>query len=79
MPYNRDSDKEDFVNSSNLQSIFFKALRRVYRPSLNIGRQRRKCEVDSISKPKLQIGFKLSWKLCLNAHLNNSFLRAAAW
>ena len=26
---------------------------------------RRKCEVNSISKPQLQIGFKRSWKLCL--------------
>ena len=32
----------------------------VYRSSLNVGQWRRKCEVDSISKPQLQIGFKQS-------------------
>ena len=51
-------DKEELVNSSNLQAILFKVLRRVYRSSLNVGLCRRKCEVDSISKPQLQIGFK---------------------
>ena len=54
--------KKEFVNSSNLQSILYK----VYLSSLNIGQWRRKCEVNSISKPQLQIGFKPSWKLCLN-------------
>ena len=54
------------VNSSNLQSILFKVLRRVCWSSLNVGQWRRKCEVDLISKPQLQIGFKQSWKLCLN-------------
>ena len=32
-PYNRVCYKEDLVNSSNLQSIFFKVLKRVYRSS----------------------------------------------
>ena len=66
LPYNRICDNEEFFNSSNLQSILFKVLRRVYLLSLNIGHWRRKCEIDSISKPQLQIGFKQSSKLCLN-------------
>ena len=53
LPYNRVCDKEDLVNSSNLQSILFKMLRRVYRSTLNVGKWRRECEVDSISKPQL--------------------------
>ena len=60
LPYNRVCDKEDLVNSINLQSILLKVLRRVYRSSLNVGQWRRKCEVDSISKPQLQIRFKQS-------------------
>ena len=66
LPYKRVCNKEDLVNSSNLQSILFKVLRGVYRSSLNVGQRRRKCEVDSIFKPQLQIAFKKSWKLCLN-------------
>ena len=60
LPYNRIRDKEDLVNSGNLQSILFKVLRKAYRSSLNVGLWRRKCVVDSISKPQLQIGFKQS-------------------
>ena len=60
LPFNRVCDKEDLVNSSNLQSVLFNVFRSVYRSSLNIGQQRSKCEVDSISKPQLQIGFKQS-------------------
>ena len=37
LPYNRVCDKENLVNSSNLQSILFKVLRRVHRSSLNVG------------------------------------------
>ena len=62
-PYNRfeeDNDKEDLVNFINLQLILFKVLRRVYHSSLNVGQWRRKCEVDLISKPELQIGLKQS-------------------
>ena len=59
LPYKRVCDK-DLVNSSNVGSILFKVLRRVYRSSLNVGQWRRKCEVDLISKPQLQIGFKQS-------------------
>ena len=60
LPYNRGCDKEDLVNSSSLQSVLFKVFRRVYHSSLNEGQWRRKCDVDSISKPQLQIGFKQS-------------------
>ena len=60
LPYKRVCSKEDLVNSSNEQSILFKVLRKVYRSSLNVGQWRRKCEVDSISKPQLQIGFRQS-------------------
>ena len=52
-------DKEKFVNSSDLQSILFRLLRWVNLLSLNIGQWRRKCEVDSISKPQLEIRLKL--------------------
>ena len=60
LPYKRVCNKEDLVNSSNLQSVLFKVLRGVYRSSLNVGQWRRKCEVDSIFKPQLQIAFKKS-------------------
>ena len=66
LPFKRVSYKENSVNASNVQSILLKVLRRVNRSSLNVGQWRRKCEVDSISKPQLHIGFKQSWKLCLN-------------
>ena len=66
LPFKRVSYKENSVKASNVQSILFKVLRRVNRSSLNVGQWRRKCEVDSISKPQLHIGFKQSWKLCLN-------------
>ena len=59
-------EKVVFVNSSNLQSYLLKVLRRVYFLSLNTGQWRRKCEVDSLSRPQSQIRFKQSWKLCLN-------------
>ena len=48
LPYNRVWDKEDLVNSSNLVDCSL----------LNEGQWRRKCEVNSISKPQLQIQFK---------------------
>ena len=60
LPYNKVCYEEELVDSSNLQLILFKVLRSVYRSSLNVGQWRRKCEVDSISKPQLQIGFKQS-------------------
>ena len=48
LPYNRVWDKENLVNSSNLVDCSL----------LNEGQWRRKCEVNSISKPQLQIQFK---------------------
>ena len=69
LPCNRVCDKKDLINSSNLQSILFKVLRRVYRPSLNVGQWRRKYEVDSISKPQLYYSItcflivkRISWR-----------------
>ena len=59
LPYNRVCDKEELVSSSHLESVFFKVLRRVHR-SLNVGKRTRKCVLNSISKPQLQIGFKQS-------------------
>ena len=53
LPYKRVCDIEDLVNSSNVGSILFNVLRRVYRSSLNVEQWRRKCEVDSKSKPQL--------------------------
>ena len=47
-------------NSSNLQSVLFKKPRRVHLSSLNIGICRK-----PLSKPKLEIGFKFSWKFSL--------------
>ena len=73
-PYNRVCNKEEFVNSSNLQSILLQLLKRVYLSSLNIGQWGRKCERDSVFKPRLQIGFKQSWKICLNL-LSHKWLR----
>ena len=46
--------------------MFYMVLRRVRLSVLHMGQWRRKCAVDSISKPQLQNGFKESWKLCLN-------------
>ena len=60
LPYKRVSIKEDLVNLSNEQSILIKVPMRVYRLSLNVGQWGRKCEVDSISKSQLQIGFRKS-------------------
>ena len=60
LPYNGVCDEEDLVNSSNLQSFLYKVLSMVDRSSLSEGQCRRKYEVDSISKPQLQIEFKKS-------------------
>ena len=49
-----------------LLSMFFMVLRRVCLSVIYMGQWRRKCAVDSISKPQLQNGFKESWKLYLN-------------
>ena len=52
--------------SRRLLSMFTRVLRRVRLSIIYVGQWRRKCAVDSISKPQLQNGFKESWKLCLN-------------
>ena len=49
-----------------LSSMFFMVLRRICLSVICMGRWRRKCAVDSISKLQLQNGFKESWKLFLN-------------
>ena len=54
------------VTSSYLQSMFFIVLRRVCTLSLYMGQWRMQWKLDSTSKPPLQIGFNVSWKLCLN-------------
>ena len=54
------------VTSVNLQSMFFIVLRRLCLSSLYMGQWRMQWEVDLTSKPQLQIGFNVSWKLCLN-------------
>ena len=64
------------MDSSNLESMFFKVLRRVCLVSWNVGQYRRKWEVDSILEPQLQSGFKQFWKfylnLCSHKWLNSS-------
>ena len=60
LSYKTVCDKEEIVNSSNLQSVLFKVLRKVYLSSLNVGLWKRKLVVDSISKLQLQIEFKQS-------------------
>ena len=52
--------------SRRLLSMFTRVLRRVRLSIIYVGQWRRKCAVDSISKPQLQNRFKKSWKLCLN-------------
>ena len=52
--------------SWRLLSMFFMVLRRVCLSVIYMGQWRRKCAVDSTSKPQLQDRFKESWKLCLN-------------
>ena len=52
--------------SRRLLSMFTRVLRRVRLSVIYVGQWKRKCAVDSISKPQLQNGFKESWKLCLN-------------
>ena len=74
LPYSRACAEEDLVNSRNLQSILLKVVRRVYRLSLNVGQWRRKCQVDSISKPQLQIGFKIILKIMFKFELTQMTL-----
>ena len=74
LPYSRACAEEDLVNSRNLQSILLKVVRRVYGLSLNVGQWRRKCQVDSISKPQLQIGFKIILKIMFKFELTQMTL-----
>ena len=60
------SIKEDSFVSINLQSIFFRVLRRVILLSSNKGQWRKKWDVDSTSIPQLQKGLIQFWKLWLN-------------
>ena len=41
LPYTRVCDKEYLVNSSNLPSILFKVLRKMYCSSLNVGLEKK--------------------------------------
>ena len=52
--------------------MFPMVLKRVRVSVIYVRQWRRKCAVDSVSKPQLQNGFKESWKLCLN-------LRSRKW
>ena len=59
------------VTSRNLQLMFFIVLSRVCLLSLYMGQWRMYWEVDSTSKPQLQVGFNVSWKLvwiCVHAN-----------
>ena len=52
--------------------MFTRVLRRVRLSITYVGQWRRKCAVDSISKPQLQNGFKESWKLFwIRAHVSD--------
>ena len=52
--------------SRRLWSMFSIVLRRVRLSIIYVGQWRRKCSVDSKSKPQQQNRFNESWKLCLN-------------
>ena len=66
LPKRRVLIKTGSQRSRRLLSMFTRVLRRVRLSIIYVGQWRRKCAVDSISKPQLQNGFKESWKLCLN-------------
>ena len=68
LPKRRDLIKTGSQRSRRLLSMFSVVLRRLRLSVLYVGQWRRKCAVDSISKPQLQNGFKESWKLCLNLY-----------
>ena len=72
LPKRRVFIKTGLQRSRRLLSIFSIKLRRVRLSVIYVGEWRRKWAVDSISKPRLQNGFKESWKLCLN-------LRSRKW
>ena len=66
LPKRRVLIKTGSQRSRRLLSVLTRVLRRVRLSIIYVGQWRRKCAVDSISKPQLQNGFKESWKLCLN-------------
>ena len=66
LPKRRVLIKTGSQRSTRLLSVFTRVLRRVRLSITYVEKRRRKCAVDSISKPQLQNGFKESWKLCLN-------------
>ena len=66
LPKRKVSIKTGSQRSRRLLSMFSMVLKRVRLSVISVGQWRRKCAVDSISKPQLQNGFKESWKLCLN-------------
>ena len=66
LPKRRVLIKTGSQRSRRLLSMFTRVLRRVRLSVIYVGQWKRKCAVDSISKPQLQNGFKESWKLCLN-------------
>ena len=66
LPKRRVLIKTGSQRSRRLLSMFTRVLRRVRLSIIYVGQWRRKCAVDSISKPQLQNGFKESWKVCLN-------------
>ena len=57
------------ISIRRLLSMFTRVLRRIRLSIIYEGQWRRKCAVDSISKPQLHNGFKESWKLCLNSRM----------
>ena len=66
LPKRRAFIKTGSQRSRRLLSIFSIVLRRVRLSIIYVGQWRRKCPVDSKSKPQQQNRFKGSWKLCLN-------------
>ena len=66
LPKRRIFVKLKLLESNNLLSMFLTMLRRISLSFWNRGHWRKKCTHDSKSVPHLQIGFKESWKLCLN-------------
>ena len=66
LPKRRVLIKTGSQRSRRLLSMFTRVHRRVRLSIIYVGQSRRKCTVDSISKPQLQNRFKESWKLYLN-------------
>ena len=60
LPKRRVLIKTGSKRSKRLLSMFTRVLRRVRLSIIYVGQGKRKCAVDSISKPQLQNGFKES-------------------